>query len=85
MDISTANGTKIIDSALYHVPIIDSKNVKHVIKAHQVSAISEGLTKVDITGVKSMFSSSVQEKWASVAYRISRFAYWIRLFALASY
>ena len=43
--------------------------MKHVIIAHQVSAISECLTKVDITGVKSMFSSSVQEKWASVASR----------------
>ena len=89
MDISTVTGTKTIDSALYHVPIIDSKNVKHVIIAHQVSAISECLTKVDITGVKSMLSSSVQEKWASVASRptesVDLLIYWIRLFELASY
>ena len=45
MDISTVTGTKTIDSALYHVPIIDSKNVKHVIIAHQVSASSLGIHK----------------------------------------
>ena len=55
MDISAVNRTKTIDSALYYVPIIDSKNVKHVRIADKVSAISEDLTNIDITGVKSMF------------------------------
>ena len=62
MEIATVNGTKTIDSAIYYVPIIESTNKKHITVAHPVIAISEGLVKVDLSGVKNLFSPSVQDK-----------------------
>lgn len=64
--VSTVNGTKTINLALYHVQAIDSKNVKHVIITQEVSAIPEGLTNVYHSSVKSIFSSSVHENWEPV-------------------
>ena len=69
LDITTVNGTKTINSAVYHVPVIDKKNNKHIIKALQVDCISEGLVNVDLSSVKHLFSDSVQEEWAYVSSR----------------
>ena len=69
MEICTVNGRKTIDSAIYHVPLIDSTNKKHIVVAHQVKAISDGLAKVYLSGVKNLFSPSVQDKWESVTSR----------------
>ena len=69
LDITTVNGTKTINSAIYHVPVIDRKNNKHIIKALQVNCISEGLVNVDLSSVKHLFSDSVQKDWAYVSSR----------------
>ena len=53
----------------YHVSLIDSTNKKHIVVAHQVNAISEGLATVDQSGIKNLFSSSVHDKWESVTAR----------------
>ena len=69
LNISPVTGTKAVDSALYHVPLIDDKNNLHTIKALQVDCISEGLTKVDMSGVKHLFSKSIQDQWINVSSR----------------
>ena len=69
LNISTVTGTKTIDSALYHVPLIDDKNNTHTIRALQVDCISEGLLKVDMSGVKHLFSKSIQDQWTDISSR----------------
>ena len=63
MKICTVNGTKTIDSTLYNVPIIDNTNKKHIVVAHQVDTFSEGLVKIDLSGVK---NQNVKDKWESL-------------------
>ena len=69
LSITTVTGSKVIDSVVYHVPVIDRDNVIHEIKALQVDNISDDIKEVDVTGVKHLFSPGVQHKWDLISCR----------------
>ena len=61
--LTTVSGTKSLDSFSYSVPLVDRNNVLHWITAFEVVSISDDIAEVDISGVKHLFSSDVQQKW----------------------
>ena len=71
LDISTVTNTKgkVVDSAVYYVPLVDKNNHTHQVRALQVDSILEGLTSPDLSAVKNFFSSSIQERWQEVTSR----------------
>ena len=71
LELNTVTDTKIIDSVLYKVPLKDNNNEEHSVKVWQVDHISDGLQKVDVSPVKHLFSSHVQEQWDSIESRPS--------------
>ena len=71
LSIFTVTGSKIIDSVLYNVPLMDNNNVTHNVKMWQVENISDSPEQVDISGVKHLFSPQVQQQWSSIASRPS--------------
>ena len=66
MGIRTPIGSKTVTSHTYKVPLTDNSNVQHVITAFEVENISEDMMEVDVSGVKHIFSSTVQGMWESV-------------------
>ena len=71
MGIRTPIGSKTVTSHTYKVPLTDNSNVQHVITAFEVENISEDMMEVDVSGVKHIFSSTVQGMWESVQDRPS--------------
>ena len=69
LSISTVNGTKFIDSNIYHVPLIDQHKGTHVVKAFQVESISDPVPKVDISSIKHLFPPNIHKIWQSLACR----------------
>ena len=69
LSIRTAIGVKKIDSHLYAVPLHDKDNKIHFVKALEIESISDSIPEVDVSGVKHLFSSAVQSKWASIEQR----------------
>ena len=57
LDITTVTGTTSVNSAVYHVPLIDNINTTHLVKALQVECISDKLGKVDVSGLKHIFTA----------------------------
>ena len=69
LSISTVTDTKSIKSAVYYIPLVDSNNVTHRIRALQVDSILEGLTKLNMLPVKHLFSKAIQDQWECVSSR----------------
>ena len=69
LDITTVTGTTSVNSAVYHVPLIDNNNTTHLVKALRVECISDKLEKVDVSGLKHIFSASIQDQWSHAASR----------------
>ena len=71
LELKTVNDVKIIESVLYNIPLLDNNNEKHSVKVWQVDSISDGSQNVDVSAVKHLFSSEVQEQWDSIESRPS--------------
>ena len=69
LSISTVTDTKSIKSAVYYIPLVDSNNVTHRIRALQVDSILEGLTKLNMLPVKHLFSKAIQDQWECISSR----------------
>ena len=69
LTITTVNGTRTIDSFAYTVPLIDKDKERHLVTALEVESISDNIIEADVSAVKHMFSSVVQDKWDQIKSR----------------
>ena len=69
LELTTVTSTVQINSVLYRIPFKDTNNETHIVKVWQVEKISEFSDEVDISTVKHLFSSHIQQNWESIALR----------------
>ena len=62
--ITTCRGTNVVESFSYLIPLYDNNNECHFITAYEVETISNDICEVDISGVKHLFSSEIQDRWS---------------------
>ena len=71
MRLSTVNGIVESESFVYHISLVDRDNASHTIKVFAVDWIAAAIQKVDLGGVKDLFSSKIQKEWDKVKSRPS--------------
>ena len=69
LKLETVNCDEFIQSKLFCIDLIDNAGEKHTIKAFGVQKISGGLSSVDLSDLKDLFSHSTQESWSCVENR----------------
>ena len=71
MRLSTVNGIVESESFVYHISLVDRDNASLTIKVFAVNWIAAAIQKVDLGGVKDLFSSKIQNDWDKVKSRPS--------------
>jgi len=71
LEITTVTGKVSIDSVLYRLPFCDNNGDTHSVKVWKVDKISDGSDIVDISSIKGLFSSQIQEQWDTIKRRPS--------------
>ena len=70
MQVTTVTGVVKTDSHVYTVTILDQENNPHNIKVFGFDKLNGEIQKIDVSGVKELFSSSTQNVWDKIAMRL---------------
>ena len=69
MEVTTVNGIVKTNSHVYSVTILDRQGYPYKIKAFGIDQLNNKIQKIEVHGVKEMFSDFVQQVWEHVAVR----------------
>ena len=69
MEITTVTGVVKTDSHVYIVTILDREGNSHNVKAFGLDKLNGKIEKVDVDGVKTLFSQTTQQEWDKIAMR----------------
>ena len=69
MEVTTVTGVVRTNSHLYTISILDRENCPHEIKAFGMDQLNGRVQRIEVGGVKHLFSTSIQQDWDKVAVR----------------